>query len=390
MLCTCVLFQGVASAANLGAVVPSTIVLPVGGTWGDPNSPLITTAAAVNSGNNLGFGDGDSVVVQFDQAVSCVALTPGSTLSSFLQLHPPGLQVLVSNVTWSTNDTLTLTFWNVSTLRLAADDSVSVGRITVNVTGVLSANGKSPKGNCSAVVSIGSWGDAPNATLQDQSTAALRVAVAPPSTRVGYRVNRFLVQLVDSRDGNGTIDGNGTMAPVVDVPLFPLMATSAWSSLLASAGRNHSATLTVTSSTGIAASVPSMVYGGDGYVAVMVLDDGFDVPDGSTATFDVVGLLARHRYCVRVAVNNPYFGSDDSIGPLSVTVPTCLTPSPPIVTSVVGPVSALLCAGGQSITVVGSRLGVFGSVVVMTVANQRGMKFASTSCAVTTGMSSVA
>ena len=375
--------QGVASAASPSAVLPSTIVRRVGGSWGDPNPPLITAAAAVNSGHNLGFGDGDSVVIRFNQAVALVALVPGPKLSTFLQLHPFALQSHVSSVTWQSNDTLVVSFANVSTLLLAAGDSVRVGRILVNVTGVLSANGKSPKGNCSAVVDTGSWGDAPNAALQDQSSVALRLVVQPPTVRVAYPVNRFLVQVLQA-GASSSADGNGTATtPYESAP--PPLSNLSWNGLLATATRSSNSTLTVTTAHGIATSVPTVVYVGAGYVAVLAVQDGFDVPDGGTATFDVSGLSARHQYCMSVAVNNPYFGDDDAVGPSTATMPACLMPSPPSVAAVGGPLPALLCVGGQPMVFHGSRLGVFGSAVALTVTNQRNMSFTSTACAVTTG-----
>ena len=54
------ILSGVASASSPSSVTPSHTLL-VSGTWGDPLPPNLVNAAAVNSGGDVGFGDGDSV-----------------------------------------------------------------------------------------------------------------------------------------------------------------------------------------------------------------------------------------------------------------------------------------------------------------------------------------
>jgi hypothetical protein len=71
------------------------------------------------------------------------------------------------------------------------------------------------------------------------------------------------------------------------------------------------------------------------------------------------------------------------VGPLTATVPPSLAPLPPRVTSVTTPSNTLLCAGGQSIVVVGSGVGRLGQdVVQLVLSNTNGRAFTSAPCTV--------
>ena len=82
---------GVASAAWPVAVTPSSLTGPVNGSWGDPASPTIVSAAAVNSGGGAGLDNGDTVVLQFDQAVVGVDVASAAAIARVVALQPPQL-----------------------------------------------------------------------------------------------------------------------------------------------------------------------------------------------------------------------------------------------------------------------------------------------------------
>jgi hypothetical protein len=80
--------HGIQSASGLSPVIPeelSAVSRPaVTGTWGNPSPPIIVRATAKNTGRNVGFGTGDSVVLVFDQAVQRRSLaTTGDVLELF-------------------------------------------------------------------------------------------------------------------------------------------------------------------------------------------------------------------------------------------------------------------------------------------------------------------
>lgn len=59
---------GLKDAGNLSPPHPS-VQWSVSGSWGVPSPPQILSVTAVNSGGQAGFGDGDSVMIEFNQDV---------------------------------------------------------------------------------------------------------------------------------------------------------------------------------------------------------------------------------------------------------------------------------------------------------------------------------
>jgi hypothetical protein len=80
--------SGVRSKSLLSPAFPSTTATVVGGTWGEPFSPMIYSITARDTGWNVGFGNGDSIVLVFDQLVTLVSVVDTSAVHSLLQFSP--------------------------------------------------------------------------------------------------------------------------------------------------------------------------------------------------------------------------------------------------------------------------------------------------------------
>ena len=105
--------RGVQSAGGTSAAIPSSIVRPVGGTWGVPSPPRMDRVVALNTGGAAGFNTGDSLVVVFDQRVAQLAADTFAAVRVFL-MFTPSLDGLVDAVgTWTSATTLTVVFTRV-------------------------------------------------------------------------------------------------------------------------------------------------------------------------------------------------------------------------------------------------------------------------------------
>jgi hypothetical protein len=113
-----------------------------------------------------------------------------SAILRLLEFSPPLLTSADAAVgTWTDPTTLSVsfTFGSVATSRDWITANVGLLWVTVLPNGRLtSANGESNASNDSAVVSLGSWGDAPLVTVAEQNATAATVTLGPPATSVGY------------------------------------------------------------------------------------------------------------------------------------------------------------------------------------------------------------
>jgi hypothetical protein len=94
-----------------------------------PTAPVITSVVAVNSGNNLGLGINDSVVITFDQNTNKPAVT-AANLSTWVSInsgHSFGTSLLNTDITWNdTGNILTIKFSSVLGTTFAVGDSIKV------------------------------------------------------------------------------------------------------------------------------------------------------------------------------------------------------------------------------------------------------------------------
>ncbi len=61
---------------------------------------------------------------------------------------------------------------------------------TLPSAGLRSLSGESDVSNSSAVLTAGSWGDAPFVRVFDATPSSIRITVAPPASLVAYTVSR--------------------------------------------------------------------------------------------------------------------------------------------------------------------------------------------------------
>ena len=91
-------------------------------------------------------------------------------------------------------------------------------------------------------------------------------------------------------------------------------------------------------------------------------------------------LTPRTPYFVRAACDNAGVDWSDVIGSVTSSTPQQLVPLPPRITALSAASAALLCVGGQAITLYGTRLGRASDVALLTLVNQRAMAFQSAPC----------
>ncbi len=85
------------SAMGVEAANGSDVLFPshpmewraVGGTWGVSSRPVMYTIIARDSGRNVGFGNGDSLFILFDQTVMSLPVETNATLHAVFRFTPP-------------------------------------------------------------------------------------------------------------------------------------------------------------------------------------------------------------------------------------------------------------------------------------------------------------
>ena len=334
------------------------VTLTVGGTWGIPSAPTIVTVAAADTGAQAGLGSGDSLLVTFDQNVSPTAFTAGSwTLQPLL---PAEAQCVMSGA-WKSPSSLRLTL--VLDPAWAPGDASpwAVTRLRVSVlpsAGIYSANGESGPSSSSAVVSQGSWGDAPVVTPVASALSSVTVTLQPPALALPYPVVTYVVQW-------------STFANFTDVAPLPstVLAVEAWVQDPAQLSTLAGATTVLTSAVSGESVGPVVLVNTTGMAEVQahgtaiarVLVAGASPP----YTVELTGLPVSVSLFLRAACNN----DGTVLGPGAPSQPPSVTLLLPSIQAVTTPAGVLNTVGGTAVFVSGDRLGTPGAIVIMVLSN---------------------
>ncbi len=351
---------GLRSASTLSSRSPA-ISVRVGGTWGAPSPPVILRAVAVDSGANVGLDTGDTLLIVFDQAVAPVDVSNATAVSALFEFSPP---LLVSNGIycsgrWMHNGTtlsLVFAFDTPAAGRLWLPFNVGSLSVRVRVTaGLTSANAESLPSNSSALVSEGSWGDAPEVQVLSASATSLEFTLVPPRTSVNTPVRLYVVQW--------SVDPGFTGLPSLSVAtsrvqawangagrtILPLVASDATASTKADAAGTVTVVLGSNSTMGMA----------------VVALSAAAVARQSIVSFSLPGVTAAVTYHLRCACNS----LGDTLSPIVPTLPALVTPQPPLVTTVSILGAHLSTGGGTVIRVVGVQVGGARSIVYLKLSN---------------------
>ncbi len=352
-----VTIAGVQSARGLSPVAPTTSVV-VRGSWGVPSPPAILYATAVDGGDNAGLGNGDFVVVVFDQPVAThvLPLANDTIVRRLLSFMPPVelCPGVVLRGTWLNNSALSVTF--VGGIRVCLDSRTAeeremwaVGRLRVATqpTGDLrSANGESLPSNSSAVVSYGSWGDAPSVTVMPVSASAFDAVISSPLSLRSMRTARhFLLYWTTRRFTEEALQS--LPRSLSDVRRADGAITAASVACPFSAGMQ----CTVKNETGV--TLYRSTDNSTGLALVAPVQDDERV-------ITISRLISNETYWCLAACTNV----GDTIGPYVPTSPSNVSTLPPVITSVTVPARALRTSGGDSIIVTGTTCSA-GDVVVV-------------------------
>jgi hypothetical protein len=363
---------GLKSASMLSAPSPGTAVV-VGGTWGAPSPPEILRATAVDSGANVGFDTGDSLVLVFDQAVAPVDVSSTEAVLNLLAFTPslPGAGLVRCVGQWTNGTTvlrLEFSFGGPAATRPWLASNVGVLAVRVQTSaGLTSNNRESLPSNSSVVVGDGSWGDAPVVHVVSASARSLEVSLSPPTTSFNSPVRMYIVQWsTDPAFGTTpTMPTSVTDAQALieqaqfSVPLMVIDAVSA--------------TAVQVGTVGILRSGNSSAAG----VAIALLGPGA-VARRPTVFFTVPGLAPLLTYTLRCVCNSV----GNSLSPLVPTAPPTVTPQLPLVTGFRVPGGVLSTSGGTVVDVAGERLGGLTSLLQMRLSNGE-FSFTSSHCEVT-------
>ncbi len=80
--------SNVRSKSLLSSAIPTATVTVVGGSWGTPSPPALYTVTARDTGRNVGFGNGDTLVIVFDQLVQTPSVSTNASLHQLLAFSP--------------------------------------------------------------------------------------------------------------------------------------------------------------------------------------------------------------------------------------------------------------------------------------------------------------
>jgi hypothetical protein len=357
------------------------ITVTVGGSWGAPSAPTIQRATAMDTGHNVGVDTGDTLVVEFDQAVAPVEVASSAAVHRLLVWQPPLPADTQVAGTWSSNTTVLTLVFAAFTLPASSRDWLpwNVGSLVVTVrpqANLTSANGESAASNASVVVDEGSWGDAPVGVVSPASSVMVTLTLAPPSTSSpSVVVDTYVVRWLPVGRGGGTAS-------------WPLSVAAATSWL----GTQPSATVDVRSVDDVIVSsvvgsaslvydagpVPGTVVGsGNGGWALVRVVPEVAVRRGAVS-FPLPGLTTLVPYTFQCACNSV----GDTMGPAVPTSPSSLVPQPPIITLVMTSGTVLDTAGTGVVDVVGDQVGGLGAVVLLSLFNGAHGPFVSAPCTI--------
>jgi hypothetical protein len=244
----------------------------------------------------------------------------------------------------------------------------------VRAGGLVSAVGGSPPCTSSLTLGAGSWGDAPLATAQAQTSSSASVTLAPPPLVSNpAQPSLYLLQWAVEEPGAG---------PTSPPPL-PADMPSAAAALGAWASSHAASAAPALREDGAGEAGTSYLLHGSPALGGTVVVVMHPLPDAVRPVAPVVmvviaGLTPGALYRMRARCDNVGGG----LGPWTPTSPPTLVPQPPRVTgvSVVGGV--LPTVGGTPVDVTGLQLGVGDAAVYMTLHNGVLGPFVSPRCVV--------
>ncbi len=309
--------------------LPNTTVM-VGGTWGVPAPPRILQVVVLDTGRQGGVGPGDRMRIAFDQRVAQLPLPTAALVDTVLQFTPALSDFGVSYVgVWWSATALDVV---ITSGRVESATELAVGALNVSTLpsgGLTSLNGQSGASNDSARVMEGSWGDVPLGTVEGKTARSLRVELTPPSNRFGYAVERYVVQWSTAAD----VAHASTWDELASLPLSSRYNTSLGPEF------GFGAVLEV--------ELRDVTAETSGVALLRLRGSRLE-----SAAFDIDGLRVGVEYFVFVACNNLR-----ALGPYTPSTPPSRSPNVPVIKRLGVSARRLNGAGGDVISVTGSRLG---------------------------------
>jgi hypothetical protein len=202
--------------ANETSQGANIVDLGLSGTWGDASQPMFLVSqgvTALNLGGQVGLGQGDALLLRFNQPVAQVPVGNKTAVDALLVFDPP-FWALDYRGAWLDYTTLVVYAGVVSGLVPSGAGSAgngtspssgtfaaltSVGALTVTVLptgGLTSFDGTSSACNDTSRLSAGSWGDVVcESAVMVYSHTALAVTFKPPLT---YAPGNFTIEVSGS------------------------------------------------------------------------------------------------------------------------------------------------------------------------------------------------
>jgi uncharacterized protein YfiM (DUF2279 family) len=160
--------QGTIQSANISDAAvnsifekPPTVRKDINGAVVKPLAPpAFVSVIATNTGNNVGIGAGDTIVITFDQNTNKPAIT-AANLNLWFKLssgHSFGTSLINSDINWnSTGNILTVSLSNVTGTTFAIGDTVSVQA----AAGLKNSAGSTAASTATSLASTGSFTSSP-------------------------------------------------------------------------------------------------------------------------------------------------------------------------------------------------------------------------------------
>lgn len=169
----------------------------LGGNWGTPTPPRIVSAHALGPGKQVGLGEGDKLVLTFDQKpggpLSTGVIEPTMVVAQLLQFSTFVGDALSAE--WTDDVTLVVSFLAGSYVDVSQDEAaIGVLQVSISERGhLISADGLSEASNSTAFVTTGTWGDIPSdCQTRVRSATSLEIAANAPLGDIGYLPQAYL------------------------------------------------------------------------------------------------------------------------------------------------------------------------------------------------------
>jgi hypothetical protein len=318
------------------------------------------SATATDTGFNPGMASGDTLTLVFDQAVyTGLNVTDARTLVS---LSPPLPALATLAGTWASNRTLVLVLGLPQDWRRTVSSLLpwAVGALTVSTSpgaNLQSYNRESAASNSTATVGQGTWGDVPSATITEQSSSSVAVALWPPPPPLRFTVDVYVLQW-SSDPAFGDVARLAVVAPVLAAVAGAGLPPHAMALSLVDGDPVGPVTLLNITGNGQSPSG----------TAVLVAS----AQGGALATppfgFVLAGLASGLQLHFRVACVNPGGALSSPVA----TSPAWVRLQPPILLAVSVAGTTLRTGGGNPVVVTGIQVGASTSVVTMRLLGPRG------------------